>query len=150
MESLQDPVSAWLSGIGSSVARALVALLVVLATEALLYICCSANPDASTWLIGVFLIVAMPFWWLGHGGWAVIGLLSAIGILVSIWAFMNDHGAKSALFAVFTFSIVYFWPAFAHGDAWHRMALAYGGVAFAYWGLPRIVGALLQRRTARH
>lgn len=140
-QMLIDPIEGFLSGIGSSVVRSLLAIAAILAGFATCQISSAwGRPAFSAW---TFLSIGLLLWWGTYGAWFLIGLLSLIGMFVFHFAFIQDRSAKLSLFLAFTSGTIYFLPVTFEDQRWICTLCLYAGVTVFYWIMPCAISRII-------
>jgi hypothetical protein len=118
-------------------------MLALMSGFALCYL--SLGWDVNVLWLWESMIMFTLFGWGHYGYWALIGVLTFVLMLISIWTFVQHESNKLSFFAIFTSSTVFFSPITFDDRTWTPGLWIYGAVACCYWILPCIADRLAKR-----
>jgi hypothetical protein len=160
-----DPIEAFLFGISSGFARALIGVTAVISGYSMNSWANTAPERSFLALDSLFMI----FTWADFGAAFVIGLISLLGGLYLLYRFMVEEGGKLEWFLILASFTLYYspmtfpredWPvrrssviallAGGVGDPvlkndWIRLLILFASVSAVYWILPAAITSVISR-----
>lgn len=132
-----DPISAYFTGISSTLGRSVIVLLAMIAG--------AVTSGMDTWLVAIYPIMVL--WWLGYGSAAIIGFLSLMGTFLFAYSYLQDWYSKGSIFGVYFCTVVLFLPLRFGPDGEILSTVMIGaGVTTLYWVGPPLLGRFVQAR----